>query len=42
MTVTINGTATATGDVVGNGISLDDHVHGGVQSGGSETTGPIG
>lgn len=38
--VSINGKVVATGDVVGGGISLDSHVHGGVQSGGSNTSGP--
>lgn len=38
----VNGTITASGDVVGNGISLDNHVHGGVQSGGSITGAPQG
>ena len=38
--VQVNGKITATGDVVGNGISLKSHVHGGVQSGGSETGNP--
>lgn len=38
----INGTTTTTGDVVANGISVDSHTHGGVQSGGSNTAGPNG
>jgi phage baseplate assembly protein V len=38
-TINING---AGGDVVVSGISLKNHVHGGVQSGGSDTSGPIG
>lgn len=37
--VTVNGTVTASGDVTAAGISLDNHIHPGVQSGGS-TTGP--
>lgn len=36
--VTVNGTVTVSGDVVGGGISLTGHVHGGVM-GGSGTTG---
>jgi GpV Apex motif len=40
--VQVNGTVTATGDVKAGTISLEEHVHGGVQSGGSDTTGPIG
>ena len=31
---------TVSGDVIGGGISLDNHVHGGVESGGSNTAGP--
>ena len=31
---------TVSGDVIGGGISLDNHVHGGVESGGSTTSGP--
>ena len=38
--VTTNNSVTATGDVVGAGISLSTHVHGGVQAGGSNTSGP--
>jgi phage baseplate assembly protein gpV len=38
----VNGKVTASGDVTGNGISLDKHVHGGVQSGGSTTATPQG
>jgi len=37
----VNCGITATGDVVGNGISLDSHVHGGVTPGGSDTGVPI-
>ena len=33
-------TLTVSGDVIGGGISLDNHVHGGVESGGSTTSGP--
>ena len=40
--VTVQGTITASGDIVGGGISLDNHVHGGVQSGGSTTSKPQG
>ena len=40
--VNVTGSVTASGDVQGGGISLDNHVHGGVQSGGSLTTGPQG
>ena len=35
--VKINGTLTASTDVVTNGISLKTHKHGGVQAGGSDT-----
>ena len=38
--VQLNGSLNATGDVVAAGVSLDKHTHGGVQSGGSRTTGP--
>jgi hypothetical protein len=38
--VTTNSSVTATGDVVGAGISLSTHVHGGVIAGGSNTSGP--
>ncbi|USB65953.1 hypothetical protein [Klebsiella pneumoniae] len=38
--VTTEGSITASGDVIGGGISLDNHVHGGVTSGGSTTSGP--
>lgn len=37
---TTSGTVTATGEVTGNGIALSSHVHGGVESGGSNTGGP--
>lgn len=37
-TMTVNGSASFTGDVIANGISLDNHVHSGVQPG-SGTTG---
>ena len=37
---TLNGSMTATNDVVANGISLNSHVHGGVQAGGSDTGTP--
>lgn len=38
--ISVNGGIVATGDVIGAGISLDNHVHGGVRSGSSTTTGP--
>ena len=38
--VTVNGTLTATTDVVGGGISLKSHVHSGVTSGSSNTGTP--
>lgn len=39
--VTITGaTLTVDGDVIGGGISLDNHVHGGILPGGSDTAGP--
>lgn len=38
--VTVNGTLTATNDVVGGGISLKSHVHSGVTSGSSNTGSP--
>jgi phage baseplate assembly protein V len=38
--ITQDGDIVVTGDVVANGISLHDHVHGGVQSGGSTTGAP--
>lgn len=34
-------TVTATGDVIAGTISLQNHVHGGVDPGGSNTTGPV-
>lgn len=40
-TATFNGTITTTGDVIANGISLDSHVHSGVQPGGGDTGGPV-
>lgn len=40
--VTINGTVMASNDVVAGSISLQNHVHGGVTSGTSDTTGPTG
>ena len=39
--ITVNGKVTATGDVKGQGTSLHTHVHSGVQSGGSNTGGPV-
>lgn len=38
--IAITGTVTVQGDVIADGISLKDHVHGGVQRGGSDTGGP--
>lgn len=38
--VNVNGTITASTDVIGGGISLKGHVHGGVSSGGSTTGAP--
>jgi phage baseplate assembly protein gpV len=38
--MTVAGTITASGDVIGAGISLDSHVHGGVKSGGDKSSGP--
>lgn len=38
--ITINGTVTVNGDVVANGISLSTHTHGGVDTGGGNTSGP--
>lgn len=38
--VDVTGTITASADVIGGGISLKTHTHGGVQSGGSSTGGP--
>lgn len=37
---TFGGSITATGEVSGNGINLSTHVHGGVESGNSNTQGP--
>lgn len=39
--VTITGTATASEDVVGSGVSLKDHKHSGVQSGTAQTGKPV-
>lgn len=39
--VKVNGTITATGDIKGGSVVLQSHVHGNVQSGGSNTSGPI-
>lgn len=36
----VDGPITATGDVTGNGISLDNHTHSGVQTGGGSTGKP--
>lgn len=38
--VDVSGTITASEDVVGGGISLKGHTHGGVQGGGASTGGP--
>lgn len=38
--VSITGNVTVAGEVTANGIPLSAHVHGGVQSGGSDTGGP--
>lgn len=38
--VTVEGTVTASDDVVADGVSLKSHVHGGVQAGGEETGEP--
>lgn len=37
---TFGGSITATGEVTGNGIQLSSHIHGGVESGDSTTSGP--
>ncbi|MFG6082329.1 phage baseplate assembly protein V [Paracoccus litorisediminis] len=42
ISVTAPGNIIVNGDVVANGISLTQHVHGGVSSGGSQTSGPVG
>jgi phage baseplate assembly protein gpV len=39
--LSVSGQITSTGDVVGDGVSLSGHVHGGVSSGGSLTSTPI-
>lgn len=38
--VSVTGTMTVSGNVVGAGISLNSHVHGGVETGGGTTGGP--
>ncbi len=38
--LTVNGSISATGDVTAGGISLQHHVHGGIQPGGGTTGGP--
>ncbi len=38
--VTVTGTVVAQGDVTGDGVSLHDHVHGGVTTGGGSTAPP--
>ncbi|WP_233471672.1 hypothetical protein [Enterobacter asburiae] len=37
---TFGGTITATGEVTGNGIHLSTHKHGGVETGGGQTSTP--
>ena len=37
---TLDGSMNATDDVTASGISLNSHVHGGVQAGESDTSGP--
>jgi phage baseplate assembly protein gpV len=37
-----SGNITAVEEVQGNGILLSEHIHGGVQPGGGDTSGPIG
>ncbi len=39
--IAIHGNVTVQGDVIADGISLKTHVHGGVQSGSSNTTAPV-
>lgn len=39
--LTVSGTVVATGDVTGQGTSLHNHVHSGVQSGSSNTGAPV-
>jgi hypothetical protein len=39
--VQVNGSVTSTGDVTANGISLDNHVHSGVQTGSGDTGKPV-
>lgn len=39
--VTLTGSLTASGDVVAGSVSLQNHKHGGVQAGGSQTGGPV-
>lgn len=39
--VTVQGKIEATGLIKGGGVTLQTHVHGGVQSGGSNTGGPV-
>ena len=38
--ISVTGTMTVTGNVTGSGISLNSHVHGGVETGGGNTGGP--
>ena len=40
--VNVTGDISVTGDVIADGISLKTHVHGGVTTGGSSTSGPSG
>ena len=39
--IQVNGNINVTGDVVASGISLVNHIHGGVEPGGGTTSGPI-
>jgi phage baseplate assembly protein V len=39
--ITLTGTLTASVDVIANGISLHNHLHGGVQAGGAQTGVPV-
>lgn len=40
--IQVNGSITSTGDQIAGGISQKNHTHGGVQSGGSTTSKPVG
>ena len=39
--IILNGSLTATGDVVANGVSVKHHIHSGVEPGGSNTGNPV-